>query len=65
MDRKLTKAARMCALSKFPRTWTATINAIPGNVLAACTASQISDIAAAMRRQYEIGYEAGWQEAQP
>lgn len=65
MKRKLAKAARITSLSNSPRTWTETVNAIPECVLAACTARQIANIANAMRRQYLVGYDAGWRESQP
>lgn len=60
------KLDRACALShvgRYPATWAAIINALPGELIAQCTARQIACIVDLMRAQHELGHTAGYGEA--
>ncbi len=61
---KIRRAARLCDLSQHPRTWDALLARIPASVMAALTARQIADMAAALHAQFDAGHAAGWREAQ-
>lgn len=61
---KTRRAARLCDLSRHPRTWDALLARIPADVQKALTAAQIAAMCQALHAQYTAGHTAGWQEAQ-
>lgn len=61
---KTRRAARLCDLSRYPRTWEALMSRIPADVQQALTAAQIAAMCRALYAQYTAGHTAGWQAAQ-
>lgn len=61
---KTRRAARLCDLSRHPRTWEALLSRIPANVMQALTSAQIAAMCEALHAQYSAGHTAGWREAQ-
>ena len=60
---KIKRAAKLCPVSQYPRTWEAVVAAIPESVKQACTSAQIAELATAMRAQYDAGHTAGYNDA--
>lgn len=63
MSIKIKRAAKLCPVSQYPRTWEAVVAAIPESVKQECTSAQISELATAMRAQYDAGHTAGYNDA--
>ena len=61
---KTRRAARLCDLSRHPRTWETLLSRIPADVLRALTSAQVAAMCRALHAQYTAGHTAGWQEAQ-
>ena len=63
MSIKLARAQRLANIGQYPRTWHAIIARIPAEIIEACTARRIAQIADAMRAQFEAGHSAGYRDA--
>jgi len=61
---KTRRAARLCDLSRYPRTWDALLARIPADVMHALTSAQIAAMCRALYAQYTAGHTADWQELQ-
>lgn len=61
---KTRRAARLCDLSRYPRTWEALLARIPADVMQTLTSAQIAAMCRALYAQYTAGHTAGWREAQ-
>lgn len=61
---KTRRAARLCDLSRHPRTWSALLSRIPADVMQSLTSAQIAAMFRSLYAQYTSGHTAGWREAQ-
>lgn len=61
---KTRRAARLCDLSRYPRTWEVLLASIPADVMQSLTSAQIAAMCRALYAQYTAGHTAGWQDAQ-
>lgn len=61
---KTRRAARLCDLSRYPRTWETLLARIPADVMQTLTSAQIAAMCRELYAQYAAGHTAGWREAQ-
>lgn len=61
---KTRRAARLCDLSRHPRTWDALLARIPADVMRSLTSAQVAAMCKALYAQYTAGHTAGWSDAQ-